>query len=117
MRLIPAISIFLVSGGAFAQQTLPDLGSSAEAKEKKSYGIPAAEILHVRCERQTLRRLPRTGAVVFTIRVWVNPLREIAADPERLARFAQAWRTAHPDFRDDLEREARANGLIPKSFA
>ena len=23
---------------------------------------------------------------------------------------------AHPDFRDDLERHARANGLIPKSF-
>ncbi len=24
---------------------------------------------------------------------------------------------AHPDFRDDLEREARANGLLPKVFA
>jgi acyl-CoA hydrolase len=24
---------------------------------------------------------------------------------------------AHPDFRDDLDREARANGLIPRSFA
>ena len=23
---------------------------------------------------------------------------------------------AHPDFRDDLEREARASGLIPRSF-
>ena len=23
---------------------------------------------------------------------------------------------AHPDFRDDLEREARENALIPKSF-
>ena len=23
---------------------------------------------------------------------------------------------AHPDFRDDLEREARTNGLIPRSF-
>ena len=45
MRLIPAISIFLASGAAFAQQTLPDLGSSAEAKENKSYGIPAAEIV------------------------------------------------------------------------
>jgi hypothetical protein len=26
-------------------------------------------------------------------------LSAIAADPERLARFARAWRTAHPDFR------------------
>jgi acyl-CoA hydrolase len=24
---------------------------------------------------------------------------------------------AHPDFREDLEREARTNGLIPRSFA
>ena len=23
---------------------------------------------------------------------------------------------AHPDFRDHLEREARANGLIPRTF-
>lgn len=59
----------------------------------------AAQVLHVRCERQTLRRLPMTGGVVFTIRVWVNPLSDVAADPARLARFAQAWRTAHPDFR------------------
>lgn len=59
----------------------------------------AADVLQVRCERQTLRRLPRTGAALFTIRVWVNPLSEIAADRERLARFAKAWRTAHPHFR------------------
>lgn len=61
--------------------------------------VRAAQVLHVRCERQTLRRLPQSGGVVFTIRVWVNPLSEIAADPARLARFAEAWRTAHPDFR------------------
>ena len=59
----------------------------------------AADTLHVRVERQTLRRLPRTGGVVFTIRVWIDPLSAIAADPQRLARFAEAWRTAHPDFR------------------
>ena len=36
---------------------------------------------------------------MFTIRVWIDPLSAIAAEPGRLARFAQAWRTAHPDFR------------------
>lgn len=59
----------------------------------------AADALFARVERQTLRRLPQTGAVVFTIRVWIDPLRTIAADPARLARFAEAWRTAHPEFR------------------
>ena len=59
----------------------------------------AAELLFTRVERQTLRRLPQTGAVVFTIRVWLSPLSEIAADPARLARFATAWRSAGADFR------------------
>ena len=59
----------------------------------------AADALHVRVERQTLRRLPNSGGMVFTIRLWIVPLSAIAADPQRLARFAEAWRTAHPDFR------------------
>ena len=59
----------------------------------------AADAIHVRVERQTLRRLPVCGGVVFSIRVWIAPLSAIAAEPGRLARFAQAWRTAHPDFR------------------
>ena len=34
----------------------------------------AGETLFVRCERQTLRRLPETGAVLFTIGIAVAPL-------------------------------------------
>jgi len=34
----------------------------------------AGDRLFVRVERQTIRRLPETGAIVFTIRVHVNPL-------------------------------------------
>src|SRR5258708_11250154 len=47
MRPILSISIFLVSGAAFAQQALPDLGSSASDADSraKSYAIPAAEIV------------------------------------------------------------------------
>lgn len=59
----------------------------------------AAESLFVRSERQTLRRLPETAAIAFTIRVWIVSLAEIAADPGRLAAFAHAWRTASADFR------------------
>jgi hypothetical protein len=59
----------------------------------------AGEILHLRVERQTLRRLPRTGAALFTIRVWLAPLASLAADPARLAAFGQAWRTATPALR------------------
>lgn len=55
--------------------------------------------LFVRVERQTLRRLPRTGGALFTIRVWLHPLDDLAADPPRLAAFALAWASATADFR------------------
>lgn len=59
----------------------------------------AGEALHVRVERQTLRRLPASGGVLFTIRVWRWPLAELARDRETLGAFAQAWREAAPRFR------------------
>jgi len=59
----------------------------------------AGRALHLRVERQTLRRLPRTGGALFTIRVWLAPLGSLAEEPERLAAFAQAWRTATPALR------------------
>jgi hypothetical protein len=39
----------------------------------------AGERLFVRCERQTLRRLPETGAILFTIGIAVSPLGALAA--------------------------------------
>ncbi|HEX6860852.1 MAG TPA: heme-dependent oxidative N-demethylase subunit alpha family protein [Caulobacteraceae bacterium] len=58
---------------------------------------PASE-LHVRVERQTLRRLPSGGAL-FTIRVWSHPLAALRDDPQRLAAFAAAWRGSSAEFR------------------
>ena len=59
----------------------------------------AGSVLHLRVERQTLRRLPRTGGALFTIRVWLAPLGDLAAEPARLAAFARAWRDATPELR------------------
>jgi dimethylamine monooxygenase subunit A len=39
----------------------------------------AGETLFVRCERQTLRRLPQTGAILFTIGIDVAPLGTLSA--------------------------------------
>ncbi len=39
----------------------------------------AGERLFARCERQTLRRLPETGAILFTIGVYVEPLGALPA--------------------------------------
>lgn len=49
-----------------------------------------------RSERQTLRRLPRTGAVVFTIRTYFHPVTDIAKEdyvPGRLASAVRSWGT------------------------
>jgi len=61
--------------------------------------VAAGRALHQRVERQTLRRLPETGAAIFTIRVWVAPLDELADKPTRLAAFARAWADAPAEFR------------------
>ena len=62
--------------------------------------IEAGQVLHLRVERQTLRRLPATGGALFTIRIWRAPLETLDQDPERLAAFARAWRGATAEFRN-----------------
>lgn len=46
----------------------------------------------LRIERQTLRRLPRTGAVLFTIRTHQRPLEVLANRPQELGLLAEAVR-------------------------
>ena len=54
----------------------------------------ALDEMHLRVERQTIRRLPRTGGVLFTIRVSLDPLRAVFAQTGAKAAFATAWRAA-----------------------
>ncbi|KAI8963272.1 hypothetical protein F5Y11DRAFT_159909 [Daldinia sp. FL1419] len=54
----------------------------------------AVEHHYFRSERQTLRRLPRTGGVVFTIRTYFHPITEVAEEdyvPGRLASAIRSW--------------------------
>ena len=51
----------------------------------------AVERLFLRCERQTVRRLPCTGAILFTIRVFLNPLADLAAQPKLAAEILEAF--------------------------
>jgi len=48
----------------------------------------AAEALHLRIERQTLRRFPRTDAVLFTVRIHRQPVATLVDQPEIAARLA-----------------------------
>jgi len=52
----------------------------------------AGEALTFRVERQTMRVLPRTRAVLFGIRTYVRPLSELAADPASARDLAASMR-------------------------
>jgi dimethylamine monooxygenase subunit A len=56
----------------------------------------AGEMLWLRVERQTLHRLPGTGAVVFTIRTLVRRLAEAAGDPAVARAMAARIREMEP---------------------
>lgn len=86
----------------------------------------AGDTLYLRTERQTLRRLPHSGAVLFGIRVHVYPLGQVIATPAVAARLAEAvralpeemtsykslvaFRTALLDWLDGRSRDTGAAG-------
>lgn len=51
---------------------------------------------HLRVERETLRRFPRTGCVLFTIHTHVTPLPDVAAFPDSAAALADALESLPP---------------------
>ncbi|KAF8857269.1 hypothetical protein BDZ45DRAFT_674919 [Acephala macrosclerotiorum] len=53
----------------------------------------AIEHHYFRSERQSLRRLPRSGGVVFTIRTYFHPITEICEEPYVPGRLASAVRS------------------------
>ena len=51
----------------------------------------------LRIERQTLRRLPETGAIVFGIRIHQRPLSALVARPDQLATLRTAIANLPPE--------------------
>jgi hypothetical protein len=58
------------------------------------------ERLFLRVERETLRRFPSTGTVLFTIRTYIRPLSHLATRPEDAARLADALANLPDDVAD-----------------
>lgn len=57
----------------------------------------AGERCFLRLERQTLTRMPRTGAILFTIHTYRAPVASEVEDPARRQRLARVLRTVPPD--------------------
>ena len=81
-----------LGGERFIPSSEPMKRALAELNEND-----AARDLFLRVERQTIRKLPETGAVLFTIRICVDPLPPILADRQVKELFAQAWQSTVED--------------------
>jgi len=60
----------------------------------------ALDALWFRVERQTISKLPVSGAVAFTIRVTIDPLRAALPDAGHVAAFREAWEGIDPVLAD-----------------
>lgn len=65
-----------------------------------------------RSERQSLRRLPRSGGVVFTIRTYFHPIKEICKEPYVPGRLASAVRSWGDDVANYKGRERYGEVLL-----
>ncbi|KAL7276779.1 hypothetical protein RUND412_000203 [Rhizina undulata] len=72
----------------------------------------AIEHHHFRSERQSLRRLPKTGGVVFTIRTYMVPITELAKEPYVPGRLASAIRSWGDDVANYKGRERYGDVLL-----
>ncbi len=71
---------------------------------------PAA--MWLRVERETLRRFPATGAVLFTIRTYVTPLDVALTNRSTRARLAAALDTMPLDVRDYKDLATTTDALV-----
>jgi dimethylamine monooxygenase subunit A len=62
-----------------------DRDERAVARPLRFAGDDPAASAFIRVERQTLRKLPHSGDVLFTIRIFLDPMRRLATHPDRAA--------------------------------
>jgi hypothetical protein len=62
----------------------------AEKAVSRFPGIDAAAVAFIRVERQTVRKLPASGDILFTIRIHLDPMAALRAHPDR-ARVAASF--------------------------
>lgn len=85
---------FLHEGGESPDGASGGNGDFFRATNLKDHTEPVDPVqVRLRVERQTLRRLPKTGAIVFTIRVYLTPLEDLVKEPDVPGRLASALRS------------------------
>lgn len=77
----------------------PDGGKLREAAQNAQLN-EATNMLYERVERQTIRKLPKTGAVVFTIRIRLSKLSDLLQSKDEYIAFENAWKNAPQNVRE-----------------
>jgi dimethylamine monooxygenase subunit A len=92
--------------------------NAKSAEEKR--GVPA-EKAFIRVERQTLRKLPVSGDILFTIRIYVDPVAAILAQPNArelatsMADQLEAMSDAETAYKGLTEKRAEMVALLRKT--
>ncbi|CAL1717362.1 unnamed protein product [Somion occarium] len=107
---------------------LRDINGSLREVEDKSLMAVTPSMVWLRTERQTLRRLPISGAIVFTIRVYQTPVTQLVEEPGVPGRMASAIRSWPEDvavykaksafegildYLDECHNKQLEDGLLP----
>ena len=81
--------------GTMMGEEFPDVQPARHGEYKRKFkNAVTPDMMVLRTERQTLRRLPKTGAVLFTIRTYTTPVVKLAQEPgvpSRLASAVRSW--------------------------
>ncbi|QRW17918.1 hypothetical protein RhiXN_02842 [Rhizoctonia solani] len=90
----------------------PDFISSSGFVEPRPIGKEEIDRVRFRTERQSLRRLPRSGAILFTIRTYIEPVIKLAREPGVPGRMADAIRSWPPDVAEYKGQHLYADAVL-----
>ncbi|EXJ81795.1 hypothetical protein A1O1_07860 [Capronia coronata CBS 617.96] len=91
----------------------PAIGSKGATTFKPPHPILDISSLWHRTERQTLRRLPKSGTIVWSVHTYVNPLASILKEPGIPGRLASLVRSWDDELAAHKGRHLYADVLLP----
>ncbi len=95
-RLTPARSFWRLGWGVL---DTPDWYTPIDGTAAPRPGAPDPDRMFLRVERETLRRFPDTGCILFTIRTYVTPILTACSTSEAIERLASAIESLPDDVR------------------
>lgn len=107
-RLTPEKSFWRLGWGVLDTD---DLYQAVDGTAAPRPDVPTQDDLVIRVERETLRRLPRTRCVLFTIRTYITKASELAAHPEHGPVIAEAFAAMPEDVRNYKQIDVVSDAL------